>query len=181
MAMAISLEEHKSLMGTKKNRLRMTRCQTVRVNRADRRLLAPQLSMPITLRRAVKGVRGSLFWTIQTSAAHINTPLPCSIHLFTRLQLLLRGSRLSQSAAPEVHCMAQGQRSKGMIRKTFSGKKKKGGLGHDRGVSETPSQVYISGKQDKEKTQEHGARCVSIKSVFQKWLQIWSRISFLMI
>lgn len=98
---------------------KMMRCQTVRVNRAERRLLAPQLSMPITLSRAVKGVRGALFWTIQTSAAHINTPLPCSIHPFTRLQLLLRGSRLSHSAAPEVHCTTR--RSKGKIRKTFSG------------------------------------------------------------
>lgn len=76
----------------KKKRLKMTRCQTVRVNRAARRLLAPQLSMPITLSRAVKGVRGSLFWTIQTSAAHINTP-----------QTLLHPSFYSFTAPSEGH------------------------------------------------------------------------------
>lgn len=112
----------------KKRDWKMMRCQTVRVNRAERRLLASQLSMPITLSRAVKGVRGALFWTIQTSAALINSPLPCSSHPFTRLQLLLRGTRLSQSAAPEVQWTTRGQRSKGMIRKTFSGKKEEWGL-----------------------------------------------------
>lgn len=54
------------------------------INRAERWLLSSQLSMPITQNRAVKGVGLSLFRTNQTSALHINTPLPRAIHPFTQ-------------------------------------------------------------------------------------------------